>query len=56
MSWYSWFTLNAEERRVAWENARTYRLIRSLPEEVQKDIGWPDGPQAHRIRRKENQL
>lgn len=25
---------------------RTERLIRTLPFEIQKDIGWPDGLQA----------
>ncbi len=43
MSWYSIFKRNREERRIARENAETYKLIRKLPEEVQKDIGWPSG-------------
>lgn len=51
MSLFTFFRLPAEERRVARRNARTYRLIRSLPEEIQKDIGWPDGEQARRFRR-----
>lgn len=52
MSWFSFFKLSGEERRIARENARTYRLVRSLPEEVQKDIGWPDGQQSRRLREK----
>ena len=51
MSLFSFFFLSPEERRVARRNERTYRLIRSLPEEIQKDIGWPDGEQARRIHR-----
>ena len=49
MSWFSIFNLNSEERRKARENLRTYRLIRSLPEEIQKDIGWPGGERIHRM-------
>lgn len=28
--------------QIARNQARTFRIIRSLPQEVQKDIGWPD--------------
>lgn len=42
MSIYSALTHFAEEWRAARAEARTYRVIGSLPLEVQKDIGWPD--------------
>ena len=29
---------------------QTYQLIRSLPIEIQKDIGWPDGVHARALR------
>lgn len=50
MYWLTRWRMSAEERRIARENERTYRHVRSLPEEVQKDIGWPDGTQARRLR------
>ncbi len=50
MSWYLKFWHPSEEELIARENARTYRMIRSLPEEVQKDIGWPDAQDSRRIR------
>jgi len=31
----------ANDYRVARDRARTERIIRSLPAEIQKDIGWP---------------
>lgn len=31
----------ANEYRSARDRARTERIIRSLPAEIQKDIGWP---------------
>ncbi|MGN6584227.1 MAG: hypothetical protein ACTHJV_11030 [Rhizobiaceae bacterium] len=36
-------------RRVR-ELARTERMIRALPSEVQKDIGWPDAYEESRWR------
>ena len=50
MSWFSKIWHPSEEAIIARENARTYRLIRSLPEEIQKDIGWPDAQDSRRIR------
>lgn len=50
MSWLSRYREYLQERRVALENARTYRHVRSLPEEIQKDIGWPDASEERRIR------
>ncbi|MEZ5812904.1 MAG: hypothetical protein R3D45_15955 [Rhizobiaceae bacterium] len=50
MSLFSFLRSSPEERRIARENARTYRLINSLPEEIRKDIGWPDGRQIRRLR------
>lgn len=41
----------ADERIQARNRMRTYRLIQSLPDEIQRDIGWPDGPNARRLRR-----
>lgn len=43
MSIYSALSHFAEEWRAARAEARTYHIIGSLPREVQKDIGWPDG-------------
>jgi hypothetical protein len=31
----------AEERRKARQRLRTYLMIRRLPEQIRKDIGWP---------------
>ena len=42
MSIYSALSHYAAEWRAARNEARTYRVIGSLPREVQKDIGWPD--------------
>ncbi len=56
MSWFSIFNFNSEERRAARENLRTYWLIRSLPEEIQKDIGWPGGEQTRRINQQPRSL
>jgi len=42
MSIYSALSHFAAEWRIARAEARTYRIIGSLPREVQKDIGWPD--------------
>ena len=42
----------SEQRAQAWTAARTYRMIRTLPEEIQKDIGWPDKAGAKRLRRR----
>jgi hypothetical protein len=39
----------ADFRRVR-ELARTERMIRALPSEVQKDIGWPDAYEERRRR------
>ena len=47
MSVYSALSHLAAEWRTAREEARTRRIIESLPEEIQKDIGWPD---SHSIR------
>jgi hypothetical protein len=47
MSVYSVLSHLAAEWREAREQARTRRIIDSLPAEVQKDIGWPD---THAIR------
>ncbi len=47
MSVYSALTYLATEWRTAREEARTRRIIDSLPAEIQKDIGWPD---SHSIR------
>jgi hypothetical protein len=47
MSVYSALSHLAAEWRSAREEARTRRIIGSLPEEIQKDIGWPD---SHTIR------
>ncbi|MGO4835330.1 hypothetical protein AB4144_24040 [Rhizobiaceae sp. 2RAB30] len=43
MSIYSALSHFAGEWRAARAEARTSRIIGSLPLEVQKDIGWPDG-------------
>lgn len=43
MSIYTALSHFTEEWRAARREARTYRIIGSLPLEVQKDIGWPDG-------------
>lgn len=40
----------ALERLQARNRFRTYRIIQSLPKEIQKDIGWPDGLNARRFR------
>ena len=50
MEWLDRIRSYAAERREARENARTYRHVRSLPEEIQKDIGWPDGAESRRLR------
>jgi hypothetical protein len=42
MSVYSALSHLAAEWRSAREEARTRRIIESLPADVQKDIGWPD--------------
>ncbi len=47
MSVYSALSHLAAEWRTAREEARTRRIINSLPAEIQKDIGWPD---THSIR------
>ena len=47
MSLYSALTHLAAEWRTAREEAHTRRTIESLPEEIRKDIGWPD---SHTIR------
>ena len=47
MSVYSALSHLAAEWRTAREEARTRRIIDSLPVEIQKDIGWPD---SHAIR------
>lgn len=47
MSMFEGFARFAAGRRKARAERRTALLIRSLPEEVQKDIGWrwaPRGP------------
>ncbi|HVW56663.1 MAG TPA: hypothetical protein VHC00_13350 [Rhizobiaceae bacterium] len=36
--------------RRARELAKTERMIRALPSEVQKDIGWPDASEESRRR------
>lgn len=48
MSLFSALSHLAEEWRAARTAARTYRIIGSLPHDLQKDIGWPD---IHRIDR-----
>ncbi len=50
MSWLSRYRQFVHDRRTALENARTYKRIRSLPEEIQKDIGWPDASEERQIR------
>lgn len=50
MSLFSFLRRTSEERRIARENARTYRMISALPEDIRKDIGWPDGRQVRRLR------
>ena len=47
MSIFSELSHLAAEWRTAREEARTRRIIGSLPMEIQKDIGWPD---SHSIR------
>jgi hypothetical protein len=47
MSVYSTLSQLAAEWRIAREEARTRRIVSSLPLEIQKDIGWPD---THTIR------
>ncbi len=42
MSVYSALSHLAAEWRSAREEARTRRIVNSLPAEIQKDIGWPD--------------
>jgi hypothetical protein len=48
MSVYTALSHLATEWRSAREEARTRRIISSLPAEIQKDIGWPDA-QANRV-------
>jgi len=31
-----------ETTRLAWSRRRTERLIGRMPEDIRKDIGWPD--------------
>lgn len=50
MSLYSALSHLAEEWRAARAAARTYRIIGSLPHEIQKDIGWPDIHRTYRPR------
>jgi hypothetical protein len=47
MSLFNALTHAAADWQIARNEARTFRIIRSLPPEVQKDIGWPD---AHETR------
>ena len=51
MSVFSALSNLTAELRLAREEARTRRIVNSLPIEIQKDIGWPDsyteGPVAH---------
>jgi hypothetical protein len=42
MSVYSALSHIAAEWRSARDEARTRRIVNSLPLEIQKDIGWPD--------------
>jgi hypothetical protein len=42
MSVFSTLSNLAAELRLAREEARTRRIVDSLPIEIQKDIGWPD--------------
>ena len=44
MSVYSALSTIAAEWRSAREEARTRRIVGSLPIEIQKDIGWRDSP------------
>lgn len=44
MSVYSTLSTIAAEWRSAREEARTRRIVGSLPIEIQKDIGWRDSP------------
>ena len=41
MSVFSALSNLAAELRLAREEARTRRIVNSLPMEIQKDIGWP---------------
>lgn len=43
MSVYSTLSAIASEWRSARDEARTRRIISTLPAEIQKDIGWPIG-------------
>ena len=51
MSVYSALSTLAAEWRSAREEARTRRIVNSLPAEIQKDIGWPDTQAIRRAAR-----
>lgn len=36
-------------RNAARNRMRTFRLLQSLPDEIRKDIGWPDTDNARRF-------
>jgi hypothetical protein len=51
MSVYSALSTIAAEWRSAREEARTRRIVGSLPIEIQKDIGWRDSPPTRQTAR-----
>ncbi|GLS28515.1 hypothetical protein SAMN04488498_10154 [Mesorhizobium albiziae] len=51
MSVYSTLSTIAAEWRSARDEARTRRIVGSLPIEIQKDIGWPDSNEGRQFTR-----
>ena len=51
MSVYSTLSTIATEWRSARDEARTRRIVGSLPIEIQKDIGWPDSNAGRQLTR-----
>ena len=50
MSVFSALSNLTAELRLAREEARTRRIVNSLPIEIQKDIGWPDMFEGRHVR------